>query len=107
VGFDDLAKHMAKRDRRTGSTSRDPDQIVAEAAEADRRMSRTRDLILGPILLVGGLGFVALFLLARVSRDAGEAPGYVWSYCVGGITATGVGARQTWRGLRKLRRSVT
>ena len=62
MGFDDLARHMAARDGRKKARveSSDPDQIVAEAMKSDRRMSRTRDLVLGPLLLVGGLGIGVL-----------------------------------------------
>ncbi|MBC7977689.1 MAG: hypothetical protein H7138_22150 [Myxococcales bacterium] len=62
MAFDDLARHMASRDRKkvpVGSA----EEVVAQAEKVSRQMSRTRDLILGLILLVGGiiiLGFCVL-----------------------------------------------
>jgi hypothetical protein len=65
MGFDDLAKRMgAKRSRKS------PDQIIAEAAKADERMSRQSDLILGALLIAGG-GVVALLVL-NVESEGGR-----------------------------------
>src|SRR5262249_15268960 len=58
MAFDDLAKHMASRAGKKISAG-SADQIVAEAKIAALRMSRTRDLILGLLLLVGGLVILA------------------------------------------------
>jgi len=55
MGFDDLARHMAARDKRALRPVPSADVLVAEAARHDRRMTRTRDLILGPLLLIGGI----------------------------------------------------
>jgi hypothetical protein len=65
MAFDDLARHMASRDgkKKLAAHAGNADQIVADAAKAHRRMSRTRDLILGPILLVGGAIILVLYLL--------------------------------------------
>jgi uncharacterized membrane protein len=72
MGFDDLAKHMAARDgrKKVHSASANADQIVTEAIKADQRMNRIRDLVLGPILLVGGLGIeVLVFKVAAIGAD--------------------------------------
>jgi hypothetical protein len=63
MAFDDLARHMAARDGKKMAQAQPAsiDQFMAEAADADRRMNRKRDLILGPILLVGGLVMLTLF----------------------------------------------
>ena len=37
MGFDDLARHMASRDKKL-SKATSADELVAEAARADRRM---------------------------------------------------------------------
>lgn len=66
MGFDDLARHMAARDKRKLGTA-GADQIVAEAARSDRRMARNRDLILGLLLLIPGLAMCAL--VARLYYD--------------------------------------
>ncbi len=66
MGFDDLARHMASRDGKKAAQTGSVEQLVAEAAEADRRLDRKRDLILGPVLLIGGLvilTFIALYLI--------------------------------------------
>ena len=67
MGFDDLARHMASRDgkKKLGEQAGNADQLVAEAARVDRRMSRQRDLILGPLLLVGGLRQTIRGLMGR------------------------------------------
>jgi hypothetical protein len=75
MGFEDLAKHMAARDGRKKSSGQatDPDQIVAEAIKSDHRASRTRDLVLGPILLAGGLGLgLVLYSLLRDGVDTAD-----------------------------------
>lgn len=72
MGFDDLARHMASRDgkKKLAEQAGDADQIVEEAARVDRRMSRRRDLILGPLLLVGGI--VVLLFNYLVFVDAAD-----------------------------------
>jgi hypothetical protein len=64
MGFDDLAKHMAKRDgKKAPTTLPDLDKLAADGAKAlpvRRISSRTRDLITGSLLFLGG-GF--LFVL--------------------------------------------
>jgi hypothetical protein len=108
MGFDDLAKHMAGRDKRKLNTAASADELVADAARADRRMTRTRDLILGPVLLVGGLTLCVLFyvlysaeLKAVTDPHSSENTFY---YSIGGAAlAVGMliqGSRQTLRGLR-------
>src|SRR5688572_27640767 len=75
MGFEDLAKHMAARDGRKKSQvqATDPDRIVAEALKSDRRMRRTRDLVLGPLLLAGGLGLgLIVYSVLRGGGDTGD-----------------------------------
>jgi hypothetical protein len=62
MAFDDLARHMARRDGKK-RVDGDASQILADAERADRRMTRTRDLILGTVLLVGGALVAALILV--------------------------------------------
>jgi hypothetical protein len=110
VGFDDLAKHMAARDGRQKSQARatDPDQIVAEALKSDRRANRTRDLVLGPLLLAGGLGLgLVLYSLLRGGvdtgdpRNAGERPPWGILTVCGGFACIAIiaGLLKTIRGL--------
>jgi uncharacterized membrane protein len=109
MGFDDLARHMAGRDKQKLSTAKTADELVAEAAVADRRMARTRDLILGPVLVACGLALGALLYVLYAGevhdlqhpRTADENTFY---YSVGGtVLAAGMliaGVRQTVRGVR-------
>jgi hypothetical protein len=110
MGFDDLARHMASRDKKKlGSQSATADELVAEMAKADRRMDRTRDLVLGPILLLGGLIIGTLYglyvldvldVLPHPARHQGDfwvrAPGVV----VLSVGMMIVGARRLFRGMR-------
>jgi hypothetical protein len=109
MGFDDLARHMAGRDKRTLNTAATADELVAEAAQADRRMTRSRNLILGPVLIVCGLALAALLYVLYAGevhdlqhpRTADENTFY---YSIGGVVLAGSmligGVRQTIRGLR-------
>jgi hypothetical protein len=109
MSFDDLAKHMAARDRNKKLTTPrgNVDEIVAEAAKAARRMSRTRDLILGPLLLVGGITIAVLYsswifdLLHHTDSSHIVIPGPVpIGIAVGAIAMVIIGSVQTIRGLR-------
>ncbi len=113
MGFDDLARHMAARDKRSSKPAAhgNADAIVAQALVAQSRMDRTRDLILGPILLLGGLVAAALFVLylADVYDDTpspdrpptqGRFPVPSIGAFVACAIAIGVGVKWTWRGLR-------
>jgi hypothetical protein len=110
MAFDDLAKHMASRDgkRKLGQPVGNPDQIVADAAKADRRMSRTRDLILGPLLVVGGAIVLVLNLLVILDAhnptpDPLRPPSqgtYPLYFTAAAAAAVLFGLRQTIRGLR-------
>ncbi len=103
MAFDDLAKHMAARDgkKKLASPPGDVDQILAAAAAADRRMNRTRDLVLGPLLLIGGL---AVGILVWSVRAAGGLDRQMFQFALAGsafaLAAIGLGARKTLRGLR-------
>ena len=108
MGFDDLARHMAGRDKRKLSSAASADELVAEAAHADRRMTRTRDLILGPVLLAGGVVLCVLFyVLYTAEAKAITAPHSsedTFYYSIGGaVLAVAMviqGIRQTMRGVR-------
>ena len=109
MGFDDLARHMAGRDKQKLSTAKSADELVAEAAQADRRMTRTRDLILGPVLIVCGfaLGALLYFLYTGEVHDLQHprtADENTFDYSIGGmVLAAGMllgGVRQTVRGVR-------
>jgi hypothetical protein len=65
MGFDDLARHMAARDgkKKLSEPVGSADEIMAAAAEADRKMARTRDRVLGLIMLVGGAFGLLLYVL--------------------------------------------
>lgn len=68
MGFDDLARHMASRDGKKAKVGQpgDVNTFIAENEEHDRKLQRKRDLILGPVMLVGGavlLTFIGLYLI--------------------------------------------
>jgi hypothetical protein len=73
MAFDDVAKRMREtHGRKLGDTSRttDPDQIIADAMKSDRQASRISNLVLGPMLLLGGAGIAVLcYLVARQGRS--------------------------------------
>ena len=110
MSFDDLAKHMAKRDGKKKLPMGDAAQIMADAAKADARMTRQRNLILGPILLIGGaviLTLGALNVREVLHLIAAKTPtiGSRNMLLLVGVPAVALvmfvaGAIQTWRGLR-------
>jgi hypothetical protein len=110
VAFDDLARHMASRDGKkvpVGSA----DQVVAEAQQVARRMSRKRDVILGLLLLVGGLVILGLYGLTYLDAvnptpsplrpPSGDMhfSRYMWYALVASIGAVIVGLQKLIRGL--------
>lgn len=107
MGFDDLARHLASRDgkKKLVAQAGSADQIVEEAARADRRMSRQRDLILGPLLLVGGsvvlvLNYLVLSSAGTPNPHRPPSEGEYPLYLIGGsVLAVIVGLRQTIRGV--------
>lgn len=94
MAFDDLAKRMGARPG-VGSASgiTDPDQIVAEAQSAARRAARTQDLVLGPILLIGGFVVLVFWYLLVVAKT-GRPLRVSWTELKGMsyVAAAGVGA---------------
>jgi hypothetical protein len=110
MGFDDLAKHMASRDRKqVPIRPADLDKFLADGASADRRTSRVRDLILGALLLVGGGVVLALYVLYLLDAmdttrhpDRHEVRFTLWGPIVMAVAAGAmvVGLRQLVRGLR-------
>jgi hypothetical protein len=107
MAFDDLAKHMAARDgkkKRLGDAPLSAEQFVAEEAIADKRRDRTRNFVLGSILLFGGLAAWVLFFLAWTGTprpgDEGVSLGRLWMI---GAIASGLaiaGFHQLVRGFR-------
>ena len=110
MGFDDLARHMASRDKKALSNATSADEMVAEAARVDRGMSRKRDLIMGPLLIVGGLfASVLVFLFLSDFYDPTPNPQrppgpntitVPTIMIVGGLISLGLGFKWTIRGLR-------
>ena len=76
------------------SKATDPDQMIAEAIKADRRSQLISDLILGPMLLVGGIGVTVLSFTV-----ATRAGGGIYVVAGGAILA---GLAKTGRGLGRL-----
>lgn len=72
MSFDDLAKRLGGPRGGIGDSSgtRDPDQIMAEAQRAAERSARIRDLVLGPMLLVGGATIAVLWFSVMRQRSA-------------------------------------
>jgi len=106
MAFDDLAKHMAARDgrKKLAAVPLDAEQFVAEEAIADRRRDRTRNLVLGSILLLGGLAAWVLFFFARTDtpRAGDEGVSFHRMWVIGAI-ASGLaiaGFHQIIRGIR-------
>lgn len=103
MAFDDLAKHMAARDgkKKVSSAPLSAEQFLAEEAIADRRRERTRNFVLGSILLIGGAIAWVLFFSARSDpRAAEEGLGRMWMV---GAIASGLaiaGFRQVICGIR-------
>jgi hypothetical protein len=108
MAFEDAAKRMGgKRGRQAGdgATVTDPDQIMADAVKAARRSSKIRDLVLGPILLVGGL--VVGALCASTIRQVGimHMDRIMDALVVSAIVAIVVGSQKILRGIGILKRS--
>jgi hypothetical protein len=111
MAFDDLARRMGAQPGSASGTT-DPDQIIAEAQIAARRAARTRDLVLGVLLLVGGAIIVVLWLsvYARAITTSGlrsKAEHDVWgSYYIvaAGAGAIIVGVHKLLRGIGVLKR---
>lgn len=94
MAFDDLARHMAGRDGQPLAPPTSASEFIARAAEENRRIDRRNNLILGPILLLGGLGVGALALL--VSLEGGGRTGLL-GLSFGGVV---LGIQRIYRGLR-------
>ncbi len=111
MAFDDLARHMAARDGKKPTQPASVDDFLAEAIESERRLSRKRDLILGPVLLLGGLvilAFIALYLADAFSdtphpQRPPETSNKILVPTGGVVFAGGmviVGLKKMFRGLR-------
>jgi hypothetical protein len=104
MGFDDLARHMKARDGGTMSTSTDPNLMMVEASERAQAQQLLRDLVLGPMLLIGGA--LVMVLWFRVDRSRLDASMRAWSWLlmasvVGGMAS---GARRLKRALQPERK---
>ena len=77
MGFDDLAKRMAERDKKLlGPVPTNPIQFLVDVSAEQRRTSRTRDLVLGSLLLVGGAVILILYVLYLLdATDPSPRPG--------------------------------
>ena len=116
MGFDDLARHMASRDgkKKLAVPAASADDLAAEIAKADRRLTRTRNLILGPVLMV--CGAVILIVYGRYLLDVTHPTpnpqrprGDGWFVYSIGLTFTAIamviiGCQQLIRGLKAVRR---
>lgn len=107
MAFEDLARHMAARDKKRLSAATNAEDMLAEAAVANRRLSRTRDLVLGVLLLASAVASAVMMFLLKTADDASanESERFTaakWGTVLGvvALTALAVGARKTWRGLR-------
>jgi hypothetical protein len=101
MGFDDLARHMASRDGKALAAPSDANEFVRRAKEDNRRIDRRNNLILGPILLLGGLaGVIVLGSLALdgAALEAGWIRSVLLMTLAGGAAC--FGAERIWRGLR-------
>ena len=97
MSFEDLARHMSKRDGGKLSEASDPRQMMIEAGRAKRRQQRTHDLILGPLMLACGItGAVMKVAVMAMTRGSG---GYVVVY-YGAIIGLIIG------GVKKLIRGI-
>jgi hypothetical protein len=101
MSFEDLARHMSARDGVSLSSASDPRQMMIEAQRAKRRHQRTRDLILGPLLLLCGLAGIAL-TAANVLMVSENGGGFVFIYYGAILGAFAAGAGKLARGLRAL-----
>jgi hypothetical protein len=106
MGFDDLARHMASRDKRKLGTA-SADELVAEAQRSDHRMTRTRNLVLGTLLLAGGLAACVLvyFTLSEMfgvatQNHSAPAPFYPAALTFVALAMVIAGTTQLVRGLR-------
>lgn len=98
MSFEDLARHMSKRDGGKLSEASDPRQMMIEAGRAKRRQQRTHDLILGPLMLACGItGIVMTVAVMAMMRASGG--GYVVVY-YGAIIGLIIG------GVKKLIRGI-
>lgn len=97
MSFEDLARHMSKRDGGQLSEAADPRQMMIEAGRAKRRQQRTHDLILGPLMLACGItGIVITVAMAALARSGG---GFVVVYYGAIIGLIVGGARKLIRGI--------
>jgi hypothetical protein len=100
MALDDLASRM--KPGRAGAAGKppaiDPDQIMAEARQAAARAERLSDLVLGPILLLGGAGIAALCYLVATQG------GLMYGMAIAALIAIVVGSKKLLRGIGLLER---
>jgi hypothetical protein len=86
---------LVKRARKDAPV--DPDQIMDEAAQVERRMRRSRNLILGVTLIIVGAVFLVLSLVIMESPDPSLFAGGIGV----GVSALAVGWFRIARGLTR------
>jgi hypothetical protein len=116
MGFEDAAKRMrAQHGGDVGGNPLliDPDRMIADAVEAEKRSQRVKDLVLGPLLLVGGIvvGVLMYSTLRQVVVTTGSllkalamTTFLTKLLLVVPVVATIVGAHKILRGLGVLKR---
>lgn len=99
MGFDDLARHMKARDGGKLSGYTDPNLMMVEASERAQSSDRTSNLVLGPLLFVGGIVMLALMGLTSLNAyRQGAIVIWVAPWVLACIAVIG-GAHKTWRGI--------
>jgi hypothetical protein len=100
MAFEDVAKRL--RGQRDGGiaprSNVDPDKIVADAVAANRRGTVMRDLVLGPILIIGGRVLSALGAPAYMPSGSQHTAPYYVLYAIALVVSL-LGVAQLVRGL--------
>jgi hypothetical membrane protein len=79
-----------------------PDAIIAEGVRAAARQQRTRNLILGTILIIAGLAFGAIGIYAVATPDVHTVAELVFAFFGFSLSCLGTGVIKLWRGLSAL-----
>jgi hypothetical protein len=79
MGFEDAAKRMrAQHGKDVGGNPLliDPERMIADAVEAEKRSQRVKDLVLGPLLVAGGV-VVGVLMYSTLMQAVAET-GSLW-----------------------------